>query len=81
MWQLHDEELHHSSGLKMRGRPAHNRGVSPSAETIRRISLANRGKKRTIEQRSRYSMAAKKREALFKKQGRVRGRNCLGRFV
>lgn len=81
MWQLYDEELHRARGIKLRGRPAPNRGVSPSKKTKQKISRALRGQRRTFEQRLNYSAAAKKRETLFKKQGRVRNRDSQGMFL
>ena len=73
---------------KLKGKPhspAHNRKVSeakkgkpqmrpvlPGSESAKKISLANKGKKRTAEQRDKFSKAQRKRFALEKEQGIVR---------
>lgn len=64
-----------------KGRPAANRGISPSKRTIAKIAAANRGKRRTALQKERYRLAALRREAKFKRQGYVRHRNLEGRFA
>lgn len=61
--------------LALSGRPAHNKGKSPSAATRRKISKANKGKSRTIAQRKNYTAAAVARELNI-----VRHKDSSGRF-
>ena len=79
--QHRDAEMHRKIGIKLRGRVAPNKGVPMRTSTKRLLSKANRGKKRTLEQRLNYARAAKKREANFKRMGLVRVQDARGVFT
>lgn len=74
-------EQHRLIGLKLRGRPAHNKGVPMSESAKRKLSRANKGTKRSADTCEKMRLSSIRRERRFKRNGLLRMVNSKGQFI